>query len=48
MSVKKSDICKAVIVRTSKALKREGGMIIRFDENSVVLLNSDLSLKGTL
>lgn len=38
--VKKGTVHKAVIVRTSKALKRDDGSIIRFDRNAAVLLNA--------
>lgn len=48
MIVKKSEIVKAVIVRTSKTLFRDGGLKIRFDDNAVVIINSDNSPKGTL
>ncbi len=37
--VKKGTVHKAVIVRTSKALKRDDGSIIRFDRNAAVLIN---------
>lgn len=47
MSVKKSDVVRAVIVRITKGLRRESGMRIRFDENAVVLINADGSPKGT-
>lgn len=47
MSVKKSDVVKAVIVRTAKGLRRESGMMIRFDENAAVIINADRSPKGT-
>lgn len=47
MTVKKSDVVKAVVVRTSKGLYRESGMSIKFDENAAVLINSDGSPKGT-
>nr|YP_009145409.1 ribosomal protein L14 [Cryptoglena skujai]AKL39034.1 ribosomal protein L14 [Cryptoglena skujai] len=47
MTVKKSDVVKAVIVRSRKGLRRESGMVIRFDENAVVLINPDGSPKGT-
>ncbi len=47
MSVKRSDVLRAVIVRVSKGLRRESGMRIRFDENAVVLINADGSPKGT-
>lgn len=41
MSVKKSDIVRAVIVRTSKKIRRRNGMSIRFDDNAAVLINKD-------
>lgn len=48
MPVKKSDVVKAVIVRTLKGLRRESGMLIRFDENAAVIINADNSPKGTV
>jgi large subunit ribosomal protein L14 len=41
MSIKKSDIVRAVIVRTSKKIRRQNGMSIRFDDNAAVLVNKD-------
>jgi large subunit ribosomal protein L14 len=40
-SVKKSDIVRAVVVRTKKGWRREDGSHIRFDDNAVVLLDAD-------
>ena len=40
-SVKKSDIVKAVIVRSSKEWRRDDGSTIRFDDNAAVILDSD-------
>jgi large subunit ribosomal protein L14 len=48
LSVKKSDILRAVIVRTRRGLRRESGMLIRFDDNAAVIINSDNSPKGTV
>lgn len=48
MMVKRSDVVRAVIVRTSKGLKRESGMMLRFDENAAVLINTDGSPRGTM
>jgi len=48
MPVKKSDVVKAVVVRTLKGLRRESGMSIKFDENAAVIINADNSPKGTL
>ncbi|QJC32929.1 50S ribosomal protein L14 [Enterobacteriaceae endosymbiont of Donacia semicuprea] len=46
--VKKGDVLKAVVVRTKKGIRRIDGSIIRFDNNSCVLLNdSNEQLIGT-
>jgi len=37
--VKKGDVVQAVIVRTRRAVSRDDGSSIRFDENAAVLLN---------
>jgi large subunit ribosomal protein L14 len=47
MPVKRSDIVKAVIVRTRKSIKRASGMTIRFDDNAAVIINNDGNPKGT-
>lgn len=47
-SVKKSEVVKAVIVRTSKEWRRPDGSYIRFDDNAVVILDADgKNPKGT-
>ena len=46
--VKKGDIVKAVIVRTTKETGRQDGSYIRFDDNAAVILdNDDRSPRGT-
>jgi large subunit ribosomal protein L14 len=40
-SIKKSEIVKAVIVRTSKEWRRKDGSSIRFDDNAAVILDTD-------
>jgi len=40
-TVKKSEIVKAVIVRTAKEWRRPDGSSIRFDDNAVVILDND-------
>ena len=40
-SVKKSEIVRAVIVRTSKEYRRPDGSSIGFDDNAVVILDTD-------
>lgn len=47
MTVKKSDIVRAVIVRTRQALRRETGMTIRFDDNAAVIINKENNPTGT-
>nr|AST09071.1 ribosomal protein L14 [Eutreptiella pomquetensis] len=47
MPLKKSDVVKAVIVRTCKALRRESGMTIRFDDNAAVVVSAEGAPKGT-
>ena len=39
--VKKSDVVKAVVVRTKKEIKRKDGTCIRFDENACVIIDAD-------
>ena len=45
--VKKGDVVKAVIVRTKKAVRREDGSYIKFDENAAVLIKDDKQPRGT-
>ena len=45
--VKKGDVHKAVIVRTSKEVRRPDGSLIRFDDNSAVLINNQREPLGT-
>jgi large subunit ribosomal protein L14 len=45
--VKKSEIVKAVIVRTKSGVHRADGSYIKFDDNAAVIIKDDLSPKGT-
>ena len=47
MTVKKSEVVKAVIVRSAKGLRREDGTYIRFDENAAVIIRDDKNPRGT-
>ena len=47
IKVKKSEVVKAVIVRTKATLRRNTGNSIRFDDNAAVLINEDQNPKGT-
>jgi large subunit ribosomal protein L14 len=46
-TVKKSDISKAVVVRTTKETKRRDGTYIRFSDNAAVLINEQGEPRGT-
>ena len=45
--VKKGDVHRAVVVRTSKEIRRRDGSAIRFDDNAAVLINKQLEPIGT-
>ena len=45
--VKKGDVVKAVVVRTSKAVRRADGTYVRFDDNAAVLIKDDRNPTGT-
>jgi large subunit ribosomal protein L14 len=45
--VKKGDLVRAVIVRTSKERRRPDGSYIRFDENAAVILRDGGEPRGT-
>lgn len=47
MGVKKSEVVKAVIVRTKQSVSRSSGMSIRFDDNAAVIINDQGSPRGT-
>lgn len=46
-NIKKGTVSKAVVVRTSKEIRRNDGSYIRFDDNAVVLLNNAGEMIGT-
>ena len=46
-NVKKGDVVKAVIVRTTKERRRPDGSYITFDENAAVILRQDGEPRGT-
>jgi large subunit ribosomal protein L14 len=46
-SVKKGEVVRAVIVRTSKEYARPDGSHIRFDDNAAVIIGKDNNPRGT-
>jgi large subunit ribosomal protein L14 len=47
MTVKKSDIVQAVVVRVKQPVRRPNGMWIEFDENAAVIVQNDGNPRGT-
>lgn len=45
--VKKGEVYNALVVRTSKGVRRADGSIIRFDGNAAIILNNNLQPIGT-
>jgi large subunit ribosomal protein L14 len=46
-SVKRGEVVKAVIVRTTKERRRVDGSYIKFDENAAVILKNETDPRGT-
>ena len=46
-SVKKGDVVKAVIVRSTRGVRRADGSYVRFDDNAAVLIKEDKNPRGT-
>ena len=46
MGVKKSDVVKAVVVRTKHTLRRDTGNSIRFDDNAAVIINAETTQRA--
>jgi len=47
MVIKRSNVVRAVIVRTKNAIRRTDGMVIRFDDNAAVIINVENNPRGT-
>ena len=47
MPIKRSDIVRAIVVRTKKTIRRSDGMYIRFDDNAAVIVNAENNPRGT-
>ncbi|MGF1678986.1 MAG: 50S ribosomal protein L14 [Candidatus Methylacidiphilales bacterium] len=46
-TVKKSDVVRAVVVRTAAPIHRADGSILRFDNNAIVVIDKDKNPRGT-
>lgn len=47
MPIKRSDVVRAIVVRTKKSIRRQDGMYIRFNDNAAVIVNLDNNPRGT-
>ena len=47
MPIKRSNVVKAIVVRTKKTIRRSDGMYIRFDDNAAVIVNAENNPRGT-
>nr|YP_009426199.1 ribosomal protein L14 [Diplaziopsis javanica]ASU94873.1 ribosomal protein L14 [Diplaziopsis javanica] len=47
MSLKRSEVVRAVAACTRKGIKRRNGMIVGFDDNAAVVINQEGSPRGT-
>ena len=47
MPTKRSDVVRAIVVRTKKTIRRPDGMYIRFDDNAAVIVNMENNPRGT-
>ena len=45
-TVKKSEVCRAVVVRTVDAVRRKDGSTVRFSENAAVIINDQKEPRG--
>ena len=46
-AVKKGEVVKAVIVRSTKGIRRDDGTYITFDDNAAVIINANKEPRGT-
>jgi large subunit ribosomal protein L14 len=47
LTVKRSDVVRAVIVRTKHPVRRKDGSRLRFDDNASVIINKENNPRGT-
>ena len=46
-TVKKGEVCDAVVVRTKQSIRRADGSYLRFDRNAIVIIDAERNPKGT-
>jgi large subunit ribosomal protein L14 len=46
-TVKKGEVCNAVVVRTKQAIRRNDGSYLKFDSNAIVIIDKENNPRGT-
>lgn len=46
-TVKKGEVCNAVVVRTRQSIRRNDGSYLRFDNNAIVIIDKENNPRGT-
>lgn len=46
-NIKKGEVVKAVVVRTTYPIRRDDGSVVRFDTNAIVVIDKDQNPRGT-
>jgi large subunit ribosomal protein L14 len=46
-AVKEGEVCRGVVVRSKRGVRRDDGSYVRFDRNAVVLIDNDKNPRGT-
>lgn len=46
-AIKQGEVCRGVVVRTAKPLRRPDGSYVRFDSNAIVIIGEDKNPRGT-
>ena len=46
-SIRKGQVCTAVVIRTGEPIRRPDGSTVRFDQNACVIVDSKLQPQGT-
>ena len=46
-AVKQGEVCRGVVVRSKRGVRRDDGSYVRFDSNAVVLIDNDRNPRGT-
>ena len=46
-AVKQGEVCRGVVVRSTRGVRRDDGSYVKFDRNAIVLIDNDRNPRGT-